>query len=145
MDNISHTAAFPEAIHPVTGGGCMGDGHHAWASADLINLLRNLIFFEQEGTLVITPIIYHRWFEPGETIVCSNAPSYFGTLNITIQALSDRIHLSLDCDYHMPPHSIEFSVPFAISKAYADGKKLKHPVRSTVKFPAGTREAEVYR
>ncbi|MBN1799385.1 MAG: hypothetical protein JW822_12460 [Spirochaetales bacterium] len=145
MDNISRTGTFPEAIHPVTGGGCMGDGHHAWACADLINLLRNLIFFEEQDTLVITPIIYHRWFEPGETIVCSNAPSHFGTLNITIQGHADKIQLSLDCDYHTPPRDIEFSVPFAVSKVYGDGKKLTPDAGGTVKFPAGIRQVEVYR
>jgi GH15 family glucan-1,4-alpha-glucosidase len=145
MDNISRTATFPEAIHPVTGGGCMGDGHHAWACADLINLLRNLIFFEEQDKLVITPIIYHRWFEPGETIMCANAPSRFGTLNITIQGHPEKVLLSLDCEYHTPPRAIEFSVPFAVSKVYADGKKLTPTVRSTVILPAGAHQVEVYR
>jgi len=34
---------FPEAIHVKTGGGCMGDGFHGWASAEAIIMIRNLV------------------------------------------------------------------------------------------------------
>lgn len=38
---------FPEAIHVHSGGGCMGDGFHGWASAESILMIRNLIAREQ--------------------------------------------------------------------------------------------------
>jgi hypothetical protein len=41
---------FPEAIHVNTGGGCMGDGFHGWASAEAIIMIRNLV--AREVTLV---------------------------------------------------------------------------------------------
>jgi GH15 family glucan-1,4-alpha-glucosidase len=31
---------WPEAIHPRTRGGCMGDGHHVWAAAEWVVMLR---------------------------------------------------------------------------------------------------------
>ena len=34
---------FPEAIHVRTGGGCMGDGFHGWASAESLIMIRNLM------------------------------------------------------------------------------------------------------
>jgi hypothetical protein len=34
---------FPEAIHVRTGGGCMGDGFHGWASAESLIMIRNLV------------------------------------------------------------------------------------------------------
>jgi hypothetical protein len=37
---------FPEAIHVRTGGGCMGDGFHGWASAESIIMIRNLMVRE---------------------------------------------------------------------------------------------------
>ena len=37
---------FPEAIHVRTGGGCMGDGFHGWASAEAIVMIRNLMVRE---------------------------------------------------------------------------------------------------
>lgn len=33
---------YPEAIHPRTGGGCMGDAYHGWAFAEILLLLREL-------------------------------------------------------------------------------------------------------
>ena len=37
---------FPEAIHGQTGGGCMGDGFHGWASAESVIILRNMLVRE---------------------------------------------------------------------------------------------------
>ncbi|MCS6971450.1 MAG: hypothetical protein NZL89_00360 [Leptospiraceae bacterium] len=39
---------FPEAIHVRTGGGCMGDGFHGWASAESVIMIRNLIVRETQ-------------------------------------------------------------------------------------------------
>lgn len=37
---------FPEAIHVRSGGGCMGDGFHGWASAESVIMIRNLMVRE---------------------------------------------------------------------------------------------------
>jgi hypothetical protein len=34
---------FPEAIHVRSGGGCMGDGFHGWASAESVIMIRNMV------------------------------------------------------------------------------------------------------
>ncbi len=145
MNNISHTGCFPEAIHPLTGGGCMGDGHHGWACADLLHLIRNLLFFEEEGGIAITPVIFHRWMEAGETIKVENAPSLFGKINFTIESKSDRIVLSLSPTYTVKPKHIEFSIPFSIQKALVDGKEVRYESSSTVRFRPDTQEVSVYR
>lgn len=44
---------YPEAIHPTTGGGVMGDGFHGWASAELILLFRELVLSEYRNRLHI--------------------------------------------------------------------------------------------
>ena len=44
----SPTGQWPEAIHPHTGGGCMGDGQHGWAAAEWVMMIRNL-FVREEG------------------------------------------------------------------------------------------------
>ncbi|HRP69408.1 MAG TPA: hypothetical protein PLY93_07750, partial [Turneriella sp.] len=38
--------SYPEAIHVRTGGGCMGDGFHGWASAEAVIMIRNLVVRE---------------------------------------------------------------------------------------------------
>jgi hypothetical protein len=38
----SPTGQWPEAIHPQSGGGCMGDGQHGWAAAEWVMMMRNM-------------------------------------------------------------------------------------------------------
>ena len=52
-DLASPTGQWPEAIHPQTGGGCMGDGQHGWAAAEWVMMLRNLFVREEGRDLLI--------------------------------------------------------------------------------------------
>jgi hypothetical protein len=62
----SPTGQWPEAIHPRTLGGCMGDGQHVWAAAEWIVMLRNLFVREEGDTLVIGSGIRPEWLaSPG--------------------------------------------------------------------------------
>lgn len=38
---------FPEAVHPLTGGGVMGDGFHGWAYAEVLQLLRAFLLYRE--------------------------------------------------------------------------------------------------
>ena len=44
---------FPEAIHPRTGGGAMGDGFHGWAFAEILLFLRELVVQEDGESLLL--------------------------------------------------------------------------------------------
>ncbi|MCM2315871.1 MAG: hypothetical protein NDJ92_12060, partial [Thermoanaerobaculia bacterium] len=57
----SPTGQWPEAVHPRTGGGCMGDGHHVWASADWFMMMRNSFLREEGETLVIGAGVLPEW------------------------------------------------------------------------------------
>ncbi|MCR9142644.1 MAG: hypothetical protein NXI24_10365 [bacterium] len=47
---------YPEAIHPHTGGGVMGDGYHGWAFAEILLLLREFVLRRADSaTLQIFP------------------------------------------------------------------------------------------
>ncbi len=46
---------YPEAIHPRTGGGVMGDGFHGWAFAEFLSLLKDFTLLEREHRLLIFP------------------------------------------------------------------------------------------
>ena len=49
LAHASSTWTWPEAIHPHTGGGCMGDGDHGWACAEVLTLVRQALVREQAG------------------------------------------------------------------------------------------------
>ncbi|MEX1314336.1 MAG: hypothetical protein AB1Z38_09165, partial [Desulfotignum sp.] len=70
-DLASPTGQWPEAINPITGGGCMGDGQHGWAAAEWIMMMRNLFIREEGDILVLGSGIFPEWLE-------QDAPLSFG-------------------------------------------------------------------
>ena len=44
---------YPEAIHPLTEGGVMGDGFHGWAFAEILLLIREFVVHKNETTLEV--------------------------------------------------------------------------------------------
>ena len=47
--------SLPEAIHPKTGGGAMGDGHHGWAAAEIVLFLLDCLVREIHESLHAIP------------------------------------------------------------------------------------------
>ncbi|HYD84399.1 MAG TPA: hypothetical protein VEA63_10105, partial [Opitutus sp.] len=70
MDSViglaSPTGQWPEAIHPLTLGGCMGDGQHIWAAAEWLMFVRNLFVREESDALVIGAGVRPEWWRAGE-------------------------------------------------------------------------------
>lgn len=74
----SPTGQWPEAIHPRTGGGCMGDGQHIWAAAEWALMLRACFLREERDRLVIAPGLREGWWRDrgaslGRTLTRSGA------------------------------------------------------------------------
>jgi hypothetical protein len=80
----SPTGQWPEAIHPRTRGGCMGDGQHAWAAAEWVLAMRNAFVREEGYGLVIGSGIPDDWLAAGEPLSYGPAPTPFGPLEIEI-------------------------------------------------------------
>jgi len=64
-DLATSTGQWPEAIHPRTGGGCMGDGQHVWAAAEWLMAMRALFVREEGRTLVIGSGLPPEWLDDG--------------------------------------------------------------------------------
>jgi hypothetical protein len=62
-DLASPTGQWPEAINPLTGGGCMGDGQHGWAAAEWVMMMRSLFIREEGRTLILGSGIFPEWLE----------------------------------------------------------------------------------
>ena len=62
-DLASQTGQWPEAIHPRTRGGCMGDGQHIWAAAEWALMIRNCFIREEEDRLVIASGVRLGWWK----------------------------------------------------------------------------------
>jgi hypothetical protein len=90
----SPTGQWPEAIHPLTGGGCMGDGQHVWAAGEWVLMLRNCFVREEElrgegaaggrRGLVIGSGIPKQWLEAGVSMGPVATP--WGPVTVRIRA-----------------------------------------------------------
>jgi hypothetical protein len=117
MDNVaalaSPTGQWPEAIHPRTGGGCMGDGQHVWAAAEWVLMMRNCFVREEEGRLILCAGIAHRWLQPNAVISFGPAPTSFGTVSISIKIkdVRPRVTVAWKGEWHAKAPVIELRLP----------------------------------
>ena len=108
----SPTGQWPEAIHPRTGGGCMGDGHHVWASAEWVMMIRNCFVREEGERLILCAGIPPRWLDHNQPITFGPAPTTFGTVSITITPAPGKpLQVSWQSDWHTTAPIVEVRFP----------------------------------
>ena len=97
----SPTGQWPEAIHPATGGGCMGDGHHVWAAAEWLLMIRNCFVREEGRQLVLCSGVPQRWLSSADPVRFGPAPTSFGAVSIEIALTgSEQARVSWQADWH---------------------------------------------
>ncbi len=114
--------SLPEAIHPGSGGGSMGDGHHGWAAAEIVLLLRNYLVKEKEGILSIFGGCSDRLVSKGKNTTIRNAPTDFGSVTATLEfEAENRCMLKFENRFFDDnrPRAIEVTLPFAVSAVTA--------------------------
>jgi len=108
----SPTGQWPEAIHPGTGGGCMGDGHHVWASAEWMLMVRNCFVREEGQRLILCAGVPERWLEQEDPIRFGPAPTSFGTVSIEIQPHPGGVpEVTWQGNWHREPPDIDVRLP----------------------------------
>lgn len=108
----SPTGHWPEAIHPLTGGGCMGDGQHGWAASEWVMMTRNLFVREEEKMLIIGSGVFPRWLESGEEIRFGPTPTPHGPVSISVRRKNDAAAVAIQGRWRTkPPERIEVRLP----------------------------------
>jgi hypothetical protein len=107
----SDTGQWPEAIHPWTGGGCMGDGQHLWASAEWIMMVRNCFIREEGNTLILCSGVQKHWVDTGEKIFFGPAATSFAEMGITITSSGSEAKVTIDADWGSEQPNIEIRLP----------------------------------
>lgn len=107
----SPTGQWPEAVHPWTGGGCMGDGQHLWASAEWLLALRQSFVREEGGRLILGSGLPPAWQRPGLTASFGPAPTAHGPLELSITADEAQIVLAWRAHWRGPAPPIEVRLP----------------------------------
>lgn len=90
----SPTGQWPEAIHPRTGGGCMGDGQHMWASAEWVLMMRNSFVREEADRLVLASGIPGPWLDRQQPLSFGATPTPYGDLTVVIEPRPEQVEIS---------------------------------------------------
>jgi len=106
-DLASPTGQWPEAIHPHTLGGCMGDGQHVWAAAEWVLMLRNCFVREEDGRLILAGGIPEEWLRGERPLRFGPAPTEFGPVELSIAIEDDAAVVAWRGDWHGRAPEIE--------------------------------------
>lgn len=129
----SSTYTYPEAIHPATGGGTMGDGHHGWAAAEIIMFIRNCLFREKGNTLELFGGNNGRLIRRGEDCVFRDIPTSFGKVGVRMKYTSaNKCTISFSSNYfkHTLPEAIELHVPFEINDYVTGNREFLYSLKN---------------
>ncbi|OGS20904.1 MAG: hypothetical protein A3J83_00310 [Elusimicrobia bacterium RIFOXYA2_FULL_40_6] len=121
----SPTGQWPEAIHPKTGGGCMGDGQHVWAAAEWVLMIRNCFVREESEELILCSGIPESWLAKKETMAFGPAPTRFGDIQISIKFQVENILIEWQGKWFAKEPPIYIQLPgFKRVRAAASTKSL---------------------
>ncbi len=109
----SATGQWPEAIHPRTHGGCMGDGQHVWAAAEWLLMIRYCFVREEDGGLILCQGVPRRWLASAAGARFGPAPTAFGPVSISVSrdAGNGRVLVAWNGAWHVRPPRVEIRLP----------------------------------
>jgi hypothetical protein len=118
----SPTGQWPEAIHPRTGGGCMGDGQHIWAAAEWALMIRNCFVREEDDRLVIGSGVRLEWWK-GNGALFGPTLTPWGKVTVRVAPTSTGPSVSVQGEWRGEAPRIEVRLPgFAIQEKSAERK-----------------------
>jgi hypothetical protein len=126
----SPTGQWPEAIHPRTGGGCMGDGQHGWAAAEWAMMLRNMFVREESDRLIIGSGLFAEWFDTDEELFFGPTLTPWGKVWVRIERPATEPVLWIDGQWRGEPPRIDVAIPGFERIAEADAGRRIPLVRS---------------
>ncbi len=119
----SPTGQWPEAIHPRTLGGCMGDGQHVWAAAEWLVMMRNLFVREESDGLVIGSGIRPEWLAQGKPLLLDHTLTRFGEVSMNFEPRSaTEIVLTVEATWRGQAPRLDVQVPGYAAKPLNAGE-----------------------
>jgi hypothetical protein len=107
----SPTGQWPEAIHPHTHGGCMGDGQHGWAAAEWVMMIRNCFVREESDRLIVGSGLLTQWLAVDEELSLGPTPTPWGQVTVTIDHPASTPTLTISGRWFTSPPRIDVQVP----------------------------------
>jgi hypothetical protein len=123
MRHASPTGTFPEAIHPITGGGSMGDGHHGWAAAEYLLAVRAMFVLETAHEVRFLSGVPEDWFQDEKQFSLRHAPTHSGTVSIAVYNNVIGSQIILEWEPHEISHHTRWlsTLPYRASAVTVDG------------------------
>ena len=123
-DRAGSNLNYPEAIHPFTGGGVMGDGHHGWAAAEIVSAMRDAFIYERTDNsarlkeLVLLAGISPEWFRKTEPFYIEKAPVCGSLISIRVIPSPDHIEIQTGTEIFKKSEGIKFlfKVPIQVKR-----------------------------
>lgn len=119
--SASTTWCWPEAIHPRTRGGCMGDGDHGWAASEFLSLIRQILVREIPGGLELCSGVPRDWI-CASGIRLGGATTDHGRLDLDVVLQQDEILVT----WHLHRGPLQAPADLVLSLPDADGKRIRH-------------------
>ncbi len=107
----SPTGQWPEAIHPRTGGGCMGDGQHGWAAAEWALMIRSLFVREEADRLVVCQGLFPAWLQSGQTLGFGPTATRFGTVSVQVETRESVPRVTVTGTWHGQRPLVDLGLP----------------------------------
>ncbi len=98
LERGAPTWAWPELVHPRSGGGCAGEGHHAASTAAVLLLARALAVVERDGGLAVLPGVPDAWL--GQPVEVHGLPTAHGLLSYALRWHGERPALLWELEPH---------------------------------------------
>jgi len=93
--------AWPELVHPRSGGGCAGEGHHSASTAAVLHLVRRLAVHEPGGGVAMLPAVPDAWL--GQSMEAHDVATSFGRLSFALRWHGERPALLWELEPHADP------------------------------------------
>lgn len=106
-DLATPAGQWPEAVHPRTRGGCMGDGQHVWAAAEWILMIRSCFVMEEDDRLILCAGIPAAWLEARQPMRFGPVWTRFGTLTVFIDFMQSHPNVHWEGSWHGDEPQIE--------------------------------------
>ena len=110
-DLASPTGQWPEAIHPLTLGGCMGDGQHGWAASEWVMMLRNLFVREEGDGLILGSGIDPKWLQTKTPLQCGPTLTPYGQIRVHVQGLENQATVRISGNVNPEQTPIDLALP----------------------------------
>ncbi len=110
-DLASPTGQWPEAIHPRTEGGCMGDGQHAWAAAEWVLAVRNLFVREEADELILFSGVVAKWVMEERETRMGPAPTKWGPVTVSVRREGENVRARWEGKWRRKDFRLRISLP----------------------------------